>query len=433
LPYALAQAQPNIALALNPNNPVALITNAEELERKLVAFIRVEAEGEKMGENRPSPDTRPNTLSRLPEARDMDSGRESLRQRDILRAQIKGLALRAIANDPLNASAFRLLAEVSNNINHVRWLMQESLKRSRREAGAALWLLNDSLYRKDYRSAIYYSDVLLRTRPDLGTYSLTALSSLAEISEAQELLIEKLKTAPAWRGSFFEVLPSTAKNFQTPFLLMTALHDSKHPVTQKELAPYLNFLIKKDKIDFAYNAWLQFGADTELANGGLLSNADFESKPSGLPFDWQIRSGLNAIAEIVPLGESGRQHTLHIVFDDGRIQFPEVSQIVLLGPGRYRLEGKLRGAIIGQRGLRWQLRCTNGSRRVLGETDMLMGRSEEWRVFSLEVDVHRAEDCIGQTLRLFHDSRSASEEFILGEFWIGGLQLKRLPERTATQ
>lgn len=59
---------------------------------------------------------------------------------------------------------------------------------------------------------------------------------------------------------------------------------------------------------------------------------------------------------------------------------------------------------------------------------MLLGQSQQWRVFTLEVDVPQAEDCRGQMLRLFHDSRSASEEFISGEVWFTGLHLERVPD-----
>jgi len=110
------------------------------------------------------------------------------------------------------------------------------------------------------------------------------------------------------------------------------------------------------------------------------------------------------------------------------VQFPEVSQIVFLAPGKYRLEGKLHGSIIAKRGLRWQILCTSGARRSLGATDMLLGQSQQRRVFSIEVDIPEAEDCVGQTLHLFHDSRSASEEFISGEVWFTGLRLERVPD-----
>jgi hypothetical protein len=201
------------------------------------------------------------------------------------------------------------------------------------------------------------------------------------------------------------------------------------PPTNKELAPYLNFLISKNMVDAACNAWLQFLPRAELDTLGLLTHPNFEQDPSGLPFDWQIARGHNSVSEFLPLGFEG-ERAFHVSFGIGRVQFPEVSQIVLLAPGKYRLEGKLRGSIVAKRGLRWQLRCASGARRSLGETEMLLGQSQEWRVFSLEVEIPQAEDCHGQTLRLFHDSRSASEEFISGEVWFTGLQLERVSQST---
>ena len=44
LPYALAPEQPDAALALNPNNPSALLSKAEERRTKLVAITGIGAE-----------------------------------------------------------------------------------------------------------------------------------------------------------------------------------------------------------------------------------------------------------------------------------------------------------------------------------------------------------------------------------------------------
>ncbi len=57
---------------------------------------------------------------------------------------------------------------------------------------------------------------------------------------------------------------------------------------------------------------------------------------------------------------------------------------------------------------------------------MLMGETQQWRVFTLDAEVPEGADCNGQTLRLFHDSRSASEEFISGEVWFAGLHLEHM-------
>jgi hypothetical protein len=413
LPYALASSQPDLALKFNPNNPVALVTKAESLRTKLPALA-----------------TPGNLQHAFDEKRAITGEHDQIGTREALRGEIRKLVLRAISNDPLNTRAFRLLAEISDGTDQIRMLMQKAFRRSRRESVAAFWLLNDAFYIRDYRAAVYYADILLRTRPQLDTPVFSYLSVVADDNRGREELIAKLATHPVWRTRFFEELPSKAKSPETPLAVMTALQDLGKPLTQKEIEPYLDFLINNGKIELAYNVWLQSLPTTDLENIGLLTNASFEREPSGLPFDWRFGKGNNALAEIVWAGEEQTVHVLHIAMSDGRVQFPEVSQTILLKPGRYRFEGKLRGSIVGKRGLRWQLRCLPGAGRVLSETEMLMGQFQQWRFFKLEVEVPDLEECRGQVIRLFHDSRSASEQLLSGEVWLSDLRLERLANKT---
>ena len=289
LPYALGSTQPDLALKLNPDNPVALIAKAESLRKKLVELATM---GERM---RPAGH----------ETQPAGSEYELIAARDALRDEIRELALRAIATEPLNARAFRLLAETSNDADQVRALMQMALQRSRRETVAAFWLLNDSFYRRDYKSALDYGDMVLRTRSRLGMRVFDYFAIIAEDTQGRELLVRQLLSDPTWRTDFFEALPGKTKKPETLLALMTALQESGKSVTQKELEPYLNFLIKKDRMELAYNIWLQFLPKADLGNIDLLTNASFEREPSGLPFDWRIGKGKNALAEIIPLAEEG--------------------------------------------------------------------------------------------------------------------------------
>jgi hypothetical protein len=430
LPYALAPVQADLALTLSRNNPAALTAKAEVLERRLMVLTSAGTRRPEAGRDEVEGGLA-NTLSNLPMASAGESRAEPTDERESLREEIRRLARQIIANDPLNPWAFRLLAEVTSDTNHVRLLMQQSLRRSRHESAAAFWLLNDSLYHRNFKAALDDADILLRTRPQLAAYVFNYLSLIAEDPEGRNLLADELATGPVWRDQFFGALPRNAKHADTPLELMAALQESGKPVTQKEVAPYLDFLVSTGRADLAYNAWLQFLPKSQLETVSFLSNASFESEPSGLPFDWRIADGVNAIAEIVPLPGSSTQHVLHIRFAEGRVEFPDVSQIVLLAPGRFRLEGKLRGTITGKRGLRWQLRCASGARRIFAETEMLLGQSREWRIFTLEIEVPPLEDCHGQVLRLYHDSRSASEELLTGEVWFSDLRLEHAASNTA--
>ena len=387
LPYAVALSDPEFALALNPNNPAALIAKAEKVHVQLLAVTGA-------SEQTASPED--DMISRLRKAK-TDEPREGVGEFDRLRKEIRRLAIKAIVNDPLNAEAFRLLAETTDSPSGVRFLMQEALKRSRRHSIALLWLLNDRYYHKDFAAALDHANMLLRTTPELMTYILSYLALIAEDPEGSLLLVQELAKGPAWRGAFFTGLPQQVKQPDTPLKLLVALKDSGKPPVNKELAPYLHYLINHNSIEAAYNAWLQFLPRGERDALDLITHPNFEQDPSGLPFDWQIASGINSVAEFLSLGAQ-RERALHISFSGGRVRFPEVSQVVLLPSGKYHLQGKLRGSIISKRGLRWQLRCV-GSSRVLGESDMLMGQSQQWRTFTLEGEVPRSEDCRGQALR----------------------------------
>lgn len=426
LPYAVARLSPDTALLLSPNNPAALMAKAERIRDKLLKASTPPS----AAASQDAKASTLNTIAKLPE--DKSGGFRDPSERDALRREVRRLAARTIEVDPLNAEAFRLMGEMVDDRDQVRIFMQEATKRSRHEALALVWLLNDSVQRRDFSVALDQADILMRTSLQASDYVMKHLALIAEDPNGLPLLAEALAKGPPWRQSFFAALPETMKRIQTPLELMMALKQSAKPCVYKEVAPYLDALIAKNAVEFAYNVFLQFLPPSELDHLDLIMHANFERDPTGLPFDWRITRGVNATNEFVPVGIGG-ERALHFVFGYGRIQFPEVSQIVLLAPGRYRLEGKLRGSVVGKRGLRWRLRCAGGAGEVLGETDMLLGESMEWRIFSLQAQVPQAEDCRAQKLWLFHDSRSASEEFLSGEAWFASLQIQRALDAVAAQ
>ncbi|MGE0700612.1 MAG: hypothetical protein AB7O57_16055 [Hyphomicrobiaceae bacterium] len=425
LPFALVQSQPDLALWLNPNHPDALIGKAEQLRTKLLALKPVVPKEKGSTSQRPKADT----IAKLPTAAEAPAVSPALdQQRTKLKTEIAAIAKRVIANDPLNAHAFRLLAEVTDETSLVRALMREAVKRSRRESIAVFWLLNDSYLQKDFAGVVQHADILLRTRPELSRLAVGYLGAIAAEPGGRKLIVARLVQGPPWRDQFFQLLPESVRLAQTPFDVMLALKAAGKTPSDADLAPYLTLLINKGVVELAYSAWIKFRSKEELARLGFLTNPSFEKDPSGLPFDWQITRGQNATAEFAPIRPGLSERALYVKFGVGRVTFPEVRQIVILAAGRYRLEGKLKGSVVAKRGLRWQFRCLYGPGKTLAETDMLLGQSDVWRSFSLDVTIPSGTECRAQVLRLFHDARSASEQLISGEIWFDDLRLIRAPE-----
>ena len=424
LPLFLAARQPDIALALHPNSSRALIVKAENLRKLLLSSMASEsAQPEAAAEQ---------TIARLPKAQDAPPEAAALSVRESLRNQIREAASRAIANDPLNATAFRFLAEVSDPTGGTRALMQEAVLRSRRETTALLWLLNDSYLSKDWNAAIGYADVLLRTSPELDQYVMRYLVAVSHNAEGRALLAGKLAEPPQWRARFLGSFNDLFDKDQSALALIADMRKSPRPAATREIGAYIGHLVWYNATDTAFNLWLKTLAPEKLDSLGFLVNPGFESDPDDIvPFNWFVRLGQNAAAEFVPSPQSIGQRLLHISFGNGRVQFPEVSQVLVLPPGRYRIEGKLRGSIISKRGLRWQLRCVPPFETVFGESELLSGHSDQWRVFTMEAQIPQNKGCKGELLRLFHESRSASEDFITGEVWFGSLRLEAI--RTQSQ
>ena len=220
------------------------------------------------------------------------------------------------------------------------------------------------------------------------------------------------------------MLPNSISNTNTPLDLLLSLKGSQAPATTAEIRSYLNFLIKRKFYQIAYYTWLQFLPPEQLSKAGFLFNGGFETSPGGLPFDWTIRQGSGVSIDIAahPDEEAGR--ALFIEFGHGRVEFHDVTQMIMLAPGSYRLQGQYKGQIIGRRGLIWRIRCVGGKRQLRGEGPMFVGVARKWKNFEAPFTVPN-KNCRAQQVKLQFDTRSASEQLVTGTAWYDNLAISR--------
>jgi hypothetical protein len=433
----LAETSPEAALVLRSNDPVSLVNIAERklnIERpvreapaagtaapaeersRIPSFARHASKAARNGPEAPDAAEPADTTERVP----------SNAADPAVREEIGALARTALARDPLNARALRILgqlADAAEDDQAAAGLMQAAARFSQRESVAVYWLMRESFDRKDYPAAIQFADVLLRSRPQVVTQVMPTLARIAENKDANGELKTVLAGNPPWRGLFFSNLLTNITDARTPLDLLLSIKDTSTPPTVADLRGYLNLLIQNKYYELAYYVWLQFLPREQLTGVGLLFNGSFEVRPSGLPFDWVVTPGSGVTIDLARRPDEPGQRALLVEFGHGRVNFRGIAQMVMLPPGSYQLRGEYKGQTVGRRGLEWHINCASGG-KLIAKTPMATGSTPEWTEFTATFTIPET-DCRAQEIRLWFDARSASEQLITGSMWYDKLQIAR--------
>jgi hypothetical protein len=150
----------------------------------------------------------------------------------------------------------------------------------------------------------------------------------------------------------------------------------------------------------AYLVWLNGLPIEQRQRVGYVFNGGFELPLSNLGFDWRMPAQNGAVVSAEPGEGATGQRALTVVYESQRYNGPPVYQYLVLAPGRYRLEGRMRSDLDAWLGLQWGLYCQEGpgrETRQLARTEPFRG-STRWREFRQDFAVPA--NCPAQALRL---------------------------------
>jgi tetratricopeptide (TPR) repeat protein len=189
---------------------------------------------------------------------------------------------------------------------------------------------------------------------------------------------------------------------------------------------HAGFLLRSRESSEALRAWTAWAGEREpgypVANA--IFNGDFERAPAGAVFDWRIEAVDGARAERDSTVSATGSWSLRLSFDQKHnLHYRHVSQRVVVRPGAWRFEGRMRTeGITTNEGIGFRIFDIEAPQRLDVRTGRLNG-THEWTTLGARFVVSAATRVIG-----VQAVRSPSPKFdnkLGGTAWIDALSLRR--------
>ncbi|WP_156970000.1 tetratricopeptide repeat protein [Arenimonas malthae] len=336
-------------------------------------------------------------------------------------------ARRALRADPLDGRPYRVLGQLAaaeGNEARAAGLFTLAARRAPRDRPAHFWLLDHHLKASRPAQAMPHLDTLLRIQPNLFTRFEPLLLALAGAPPAHAALADTLAKNPPWRARFLVLASSKGEDAAAMAPLFEQLRQTPGGLADNELGPWLDRLVREGRVGQAYLLWAGQLPKEKLAALGNVYNGGFEHEPAPVGFDWRFARVPGARIERLSTEGAGGRVALRVAFEDRRVPFAHVRQMLALPAGRYRFQAQAKAdSLRTDRGLVWQLACVAGG-KPLGETPPLLGHTP-WRTLELAFEVPPG--CEGQWLTLRLPARIPAEQRIGGRAWFDDLKISRLP------
>jgi hypothetical protein len=290
-------------------------------------------------------------------------------------------------------------------------------QRSRRDWQVEDALMNQAIGQGQWDAAVARADALLRTDREgvLRPSVFRLLDAMAAEPAPRAALVRRLGVAPPawWREAYLRQLGATIDPAVAVFI---GLRASPAPPRESEYRPVIETLVADGRYGEAIALWRALSTRADAA--ALLRDGAFAGPADGTPFTWRRAAGVGGSGEI---DRTAGGPGLHVAYD-GVGDLTLTSQLLVLGPGRYRLAWRERG--IGPGRLAWRIRCADEP-RILGEAAATPSAAWTDRALTLEVP---ASGCPAQWVELVATPGERRADI---EAWYAGLALTAAHAGTA--
>ncbi|GAB2496098.1 tetratricopeptide repeat protein [Arenimonas alkanexedens] len=339
-------------------------------------------------------------------------------------------ARRALRANPLDGRSYRILgtlADAAGDREQAARLFKVAAQRTPRDLASQAWLLDYHLAEGELPAAMQNLDLLLRVNPGLFPNMEAQLLGLASAAPAHAALAERLASAPPWRGRLLAAVAAKAPDADAVAPLFDRLRRAPGGLAPAELSAWVDRLGREGRWGQAYLVWVSQLPPDKLGGLGNVFNGGFEWEPGQGGFDWRFGRIAGARIDRLPTEGASDRLALRVAFEDRRVPFAHVRQLLALAPGRYTFSARAKpDTLRTERGLVWTLTCATGG-PALGETPPLSGNGP-WRELQADFEVP-PQNCAAQWLTLRLPARIPAEQRIGGRAWFDTLKISRHPPK----
>jgi tetratricopeptide (TPR) repeat protein len=277
--------------------------------------------------------------------------------------------------------------------------------------------------RGNVAQALQHFDVALARPGEARARLFPVLLDIADSAELRPAFAPLLARPLPWWPEFFAHAARQAAQTDTLRALHGMQSEGPNELTPEALRVYLQRLQRDGLWLESYITWLNSLGRGPLGSVGNLFNGSFELPLSNLGFDWLIDPLPQVqLAVASTYGATGGK-ALRVSFAGPRVRFRHLRQPLLLGPGPYMVQGRVRpDGLQAVHGLQWVVYCLDGE-EPLGRSERFVG-TDQWRRFSFNFTVPD-NGCAVQMIRLELAGRVPLDFEAKGSVWFDDLSVEQ--------
>ena len=202
---------------------------------------------------------------------------------------------------------------------------------------------------------------------------------------------------------------------------------SHHYGDDKLAREYVGFLVNNRLYEQGAHAWANSLGDrrNDYLKSNWLYNGDFESEPSGTPFDWRIESPGDDVKVAIDATVSHTgSHSLRIQFGGKEnVNYSHTSQTAFIKPGRYRFTAFVRTqGITTDKGIAFHIFDDSLSHQDV-KTEQFVGTAD-WKKMEQTIVVPPGANLL--TVQIVRPRSWREDSYIAGTVWIDTVSLSKL-------